>query len=232
MRTKFRFDEEIELYFNHGTGYRWNHAMWGLLANADRVINDVYLFKHFEDYCRQLESGSQKDKQEVYWAASYHQKLIDYIKIIVAFETMNKALLIKSGFLVHKIDHLENKSLHRRQAKGIPITLDEFYRENFTSLDWIRCRAKLNGLTPNRSTINFTHTLNKQYQEILQLDEDLVLHLKEINMKRNRLHFYSDFTGAFEVNRHITKWKFIKEQSQTTIRKEFLKIDEVLKNHP
>ncbi|MFX5747412.1 hypothetical protein ABTE19_21025, partial [Acinetobacter baumannii] len=64
--------------------------MWGLLANADRVINSVYIFKHFDEYCRQLNSNRQEDKLEIYWAASYYEKLIDYIKIVVAFETMNK----------------------------------------------------------------------------------------------------------------------------------------------
>ena len=231
MKTpRFDIEEEIELYYNFKTSYKWTYLMWGLLANADRVINSVYLFKHFDDYCWQLNSDRQEDKLEVYWTASYHEKLIDYIKIIVAFETMNKALLLKNGFLIHKIDHRYDKKLHTKQATGIPITLDEFYNNKYTSIDWVRKEAKLNGLTQNYSTINFSHTLNDHYQEILQLDKDLVHHLKAINQKRNRLHLYSDFTGAFEVSRHIAKWKYIKESSLSKIRTEYLLIDEELKN--
>jgi hypothetical protein len=231
MKTpRFDIDNEIELYYNYKTSYRWTNTMWGLLANADRVINSVYIFKHFDEYCRQLNSNRQEDKLEIYWAASYYEKLIDYIKIVVAFETMNKALLLKNGFLIHKIDHRYDKKLYKKQADGIPITLDEFYNHNYTSIDWIRKEAKLNGLTQNYSTINFSHTLNDNYQEILKLDKNLVHHLKDINKKRNRLHFYSDFTGAFRVDSHIAKWKFIKESSLTKIRTEYLIIDEELKN--
>ena len=70
MTSSFEFDEEIELYYNYNSSYRWKYLMWGLLANADRVINNVYLFKHFDEYCKQLNLDHQKDKREVYWAAS------------------------------------------------------------------------------------------------------------------------------------------------------------------
>lgn len=229
--TFFNIDNEIEIYYNFKTSYRWTYLLWGLLANADRIINSVYLFKHFEDYCWQLNSHRQEDKLEVYWAASYYEKLIDYIKIIVAFETMNKALLLKNDILIHKIDRRYNQKLFKKQQSGIPITITEFYKNNYTILDWIRKEAKLNGLTQNYSTINFSHTLNNHYQEILKLDKDLVYQLKEINQKRNRLHFYSDFRGAFfEVRSHIEKWKYIKESSLSKIRAEYLQIDEELKN--
>jgi hypothetical protein len=227
MRTRFQLDEEIELYY--GTGFKRTHLLWELLANADRVINGVYIFKHFDEYSGQLNSDKQEDKLEIYWNASYYEKLIDYIKIIVAFETMNKALLLKEGFLIHKIHQAYDKKLHKKQASGIPISLSGFYANNYTTLDWIGREARLNGLTANLSTINFSHTLNDNYQDILQLDKDLVHHLKDINQKRNRLHLYSDFKGAFEVNRHIAKWKFIRESSLTKIRKEYLLIDEELK---
>lgn len=233
MKTlRFDIDNEIELYYNYKTSYRWTYTMWGLLANANRIINSVYLFKNFDDYCWQLNSHKQEDKLEVYWKASYEEKLIDYIKIVVAFETMNKALLLKNGILIHKIDHLYDKKLHKKQATGIPITLDEFYIKNYTSVDWVREEAKLNGLVQNYPTINFSHTLNDHYQEILQLDKYLVQHLKAINQKRNKLHFYSDFTGGFQVSSHIAEWKFIKESSLSKIRSEYLLIDEKLKNWP
>jgi len=75
---RFEIDEEIELYYNYKSGYRWTYVMWGLLANADRIINSVYIFKNFHDYCWQLNSDKQEDKLEVYWITSYNEKLIDY----------------------------------------------------------------------------------------------------------------------------------------------------------
>jgi len=229
MKDHFEIDEEIELYY--GNKFSKTRLLWELIANADRVINNVYIFKNFDEYCRQLNSDQQEDKLEIYWNASYYEKLIDFIKIVVAFETFNKALLIKNGFLIHKIDNsFSNKELQRRQFKGIPIKIDEFYLNNYTSLDISTQKAVLNGLTKNLSTINFSHTLNDDYQSIIKLDKTLVYHLKEINMKRNRLHFYSDFKGAYNVQDHIGKWKYIKETSVKTIRNELIKIYEELKN--
>lgn len=225
----FDIKEDVLLYYYNKDIYRRNHLMWELLANADRVINSVYIFKHFEEYCKQLNSDKPEDKNEIYWNVSYYEKLIDYIKIIVAFETMNKALLLRSGILIHKIDHSYNKKLHKRQSDGFPITIQEFFINNYTDLDWIRREAKLNGLVKNYSTINFSHTLNREYQKILKFDNVLVQHLVDINQKRNRLHLYSDFKGAFRVDSHIKKWKFIKEASVSKIRNELLLIEDELK---
>ena len=231
MKSYYRFNEELELYFGNKTNYWWIHSLWGLFSNAYRVINSVYRFKHFDEFCRQLDSDREEDKMEIYWAASYDEKLIDYIKIVVAFETMNKAMLIEKGYLIHKVDPKYDKALYQKQLKGIPITLEEFYKGNRTNLDPIENEATPNGLAASYSTINFSHTLNDQFQEILQLDEGLVYHLKAINQKRNRLHFYSDFVGAFEVSSHIAKWRYIKENSIGTIEKELRRINQELKNH-
>ena len=108
--------------------------------------------------------------------------------------------------------------------------IEEFYEGNYSNLEFRKRKAELNGLTKNLSTINFSHTLNENYQAILKQDEDLVGYLKEINQKRNRLHFYSDFKGAFSVQHYISKWQFIMEQSQTVIGEEMKIIDQELKD--
>jgi hypothetical protein len=226
MKGKYKLDEELKLYLN--TGYYRTRLLWELIGNSDRIINSVYIFKNFDEYCRQLSSDKQEDKLEVFWTASYYERLIDYIKITVAFETLNKALLVQRGILIHKIDHRFNKQLKKRQDSGKPIELTEFYENNYTIIDSTRRKATLNGLKEYLPTINFSHTLNEDYQSILNLDETLVTYLKEINQKRNRLHLYSDFKGAFTVQNHIDKWKFIKECSTTTIRNELKRITEEL----
>lgn len=226
--VSYELEDEIELYLDNG--YAKTRLFWELIGNADRVINSVYIFKHFDEYCTQLLSDRQEDKKEVYWNASYYEKLVDYIKIVVAFETLNKAMLVRNGILIHKIDSkFHNKSLIRKQRDGVPITIEEFYENNYTNFDFLRRKAVLNGLTANFSTINFSHTLNENYQSILKQDSTLIFHLKDINQKRNRLHLYSDFKGAFRVDSHIKKWSFIKETSTMLIREELRKVDEELK---
>lgn len=227
MKTTFTYNRDIALYYERG--FKYNYLIWELLANANRVINSVYIFKHFDEYCTQLQSDRNEDKQDVYWNASYYEKLIDYIKIVLAFETLNKASLLKKGILIHKIDSKVHKALAKRQTAGFPITLEEFYSESCTYLNWRDKEAKLNGLVSYYPTINFSHTLNENYQEILQLDPTLRVHLSKINQRRNRLHLYSDFTGAFEVSTYINKWKFIRESSLLTIRREFEMINDEMK---
>ena len=74
MKDHFEIDEEIELYY--GNKFSKTRLLWELIANADRVINNVYIFKNFDEYCRQLNSDQQEDKLEIYWNASYYEKLI------------------------------------------------------------------------------------------------------------------------------------------------------------
>lgn len=225
----FELNEEIELYYD--TGHSKKRLLWELLNNSYRVINSVYIFKNFEEYGRQLASARQEDKNEVYWNGAYHEKLIDYIKIIIAFETFNKVLLIKKGILIHKIDKDFNKQLERKQSRGIPIKIEDFFQNNNTSIDFVRRNAELNGLNKNLATISFSQTLNDHYQSILGLDKELVNHLKDINVKRNRLHLYSDFKGAFNVSHHIKKWKYIKETSIVIIKNELDRADNDMKSY-
>lgn len=190
-----------------------------LFHNAYRTIKSVYLFKHFEDYILQLHSNKNEDKKEIYWNTSYYEKLIDYVKISIAFENYNKAILLQNGILVHKIkrDKLYKK-FNLIQSSGRPVYANDFLKEFGTNTN-LNNEIYLNGLTDNFQTINYSDTLNENYQQIIKLDFDLNYRLKEINEKRNRLHFFTDFKGAFEVKSHINKWRFIMDKSIATIEK-------------
>ncbi|HRN46458.1 MAG TPA: hypothetical protein PKW69_00380 [Niabella sp.] len=185
--------------------------------NAFRTIKSVYLFKHFDDYVHQLESDKNEDKKDVYWNASYYEKLIDYVKISIAFETYNKAILIDKGILVHKIkSNRLAKAFYAAQNSGSPILANDIVQAFGTSKD-NHGRIFLNGLTDYFQTIKYSDTLRESYQKIIGLDTDLIHHLRKINENRNRLHFFTDFKGAFEVSRHIKKWRLIMEKSIGTI---------------
>jgi len=185
--------------------------------NAFRTIKSVYLFKHFDEYVEQLHSDKNEGKKEVYWNASYYEKLIDYVKISIAFETYNKAVLLDKGILVHKIKSNKlTKSYSEIQKSGLPIIANDIVQTFGTSKDY-KGKIFLNGLTEYFQTIKYSDTLKGEYQKIIGLDKDLIHHLIRINENRNRLHFFTDFKGAFEVNRHIKKWQFIMEKSVETI---------------
>lgn len=190
-----------------------------LFFNAFRTIKNVYIFKNFDEYEAQLRASTNEEKKEVYWNASYYEKLIDYIKIGVAFETYNKAVLLNAGILVHKIKNSSlTKAFFKVQSNGIPVRYDEFLDHVGTLKDNNRKEGiYLNGLTEYFQTIKYSETLNESYQEIIGLNEDLLFQLKKMNEKRNRLHFFTDYKGAFEVSRHIANWKFIMTKSIETI---------------
>ena len=76
-----------------------------------------------------------------------------------------------------------------------------------------RIKYYLEGLKKGFPTISYSQTLSAEYQQVIKLNERLVYQLKELNEKRNGLHFFTDFKGAFSVSSHIEKWRFIKDCS-------------------
>jgi hypothetical protein len=206
--------EDTRVYYSEDFAER---VLEELFYNAYRTIQNVYLFKHFDEYIDQLKANENEDKKEVYWNASYYEKLNDYIKISIAFENYNKAILIQKGYMVHKIQKTElTKDLFKKQNNGEPVTIAEFR----AICNFIQKRPfdkfYLEGLQNGFPTITYSKTLNESYQKIIGLDPDLLYHLKGLNDKRNKLHFFTDFKGAFKVDSHIEKWTFIKEKALHT----------------
>lgn len=197
---------------------RKNRILEELNYNAVHTIRNVYIFKHFNEYTKQLLSDKNEDRKDEYLNSSYYERLIDYVKISIAFETYNKAFLIEKGFLVHKIQkNIENKILFDRQQLGEPILIKDFLEVSDEIYDKQNDRYYLSGLKKTFETITYSTTLNHSYQEIIGLDKLLCDNLIEFNKKRNRLHFYIEFKGAFEVNSHLVKWKYIMDKSFETI---------------
>lgn len=225
----FRVKEETLCYQKED--YKSDHLIWNLYQNSFRIIQSVYLFKNFDEYTRQLQSNMLNERSKVYWNVAYNEKLIDYIKISVAFETFNKATLIKNGVLVHKINRNFNKNLAAKQNAGFPIYLSDFFINNYSTLDFQKQKAVLNGFIEHFPTINYSHTLNEHYQNIIGLDKQLVFELQKINQNRNKLHFFTDFKGAYCVNDHISKWRYVMNNSLEIIESELIKALEKLKRY-
>lgn len=196
-----------------------------LYHNAYRTLRSVFMFEHFDEYIFQLQSDKQEDKNDVYWKTAYYEKLTDYIKIAVAFENYNKAVLVESGYLVHRIQKGEKtKYLWKLQEKGQPIRISDFKQKcEFVNDSRLRIKYYLEGLKKGFPTISYSQTLSEEYQQIIKLDERLVYQLKKLNEKRNRLHFFTDFKGAYSVHSHIEKWRFIKDCSIQTLEQKMKK---------
>jgi len=107
-------------------GYAVSKLIWELYHNAYRTLRSVYLFDNFEEYVFQLRSNKKEDKQDVYWNAAYYEKLIDYVKISIAFGTYNKSMLFRNIVLVLEINPKFSTQLRRKQAKGTPLYFSGF----------------------------------------------------------------------------------------------------------
>lgn len=208
--------EDTRAYYSENFGER---VLEELFFNAYRTIRSIYIFRNFEEYVIQLKGDKNEDKKEIYWNASYYEKLTDYVKISIAFENFNKATLIQNGYLVHKIQkNPKTKELYKKQNnRKEPIKISDFTAICGFTRESPDEKYYLEGLQKGFPTISYTRTLNEHHQKIIGLDPTLLYRLKELNDKRNKLHFFTDFKDAFKVESHIEYWKYIKETSITTI---------------
>lgn len=216
LKTK-HYLEDTAAYLDN---IRKQRILSELYFNAYRTINSVYIFKYFDEYVSQLQSDKNEYKKEIYWNVSYHEKLIDYVKISIAFETYNKAVLLDNGFIVHQIKKNPlNANLFTDQHKGIPIRTVDFLKVSEETSKKFDHKIYLTGFRENFATLKYSITLTEKYQEIIQLDNGLCYYLKEINEKRNQLHFFTDYKEPFEHKSYISKWKYIMTNSIQTIGK-------------
>jgi hypothetical protein len=195
-----------------------------LLHYAYFIYDRVYVFKNFDAYA---ESFRVEPKSDVYWNGLHYEKMIDHIRICTAFENYNKAVLLSKDILVHAADQNSNKTYYKQQKAGLPVLIDEFMKTNPFMQEEPYKAWYLSGLSPNFNTITFSQTLKPGYQELVALDPRFLGYLTNINIKRNRLHFYKNYSGAFEVNRHLDSILFAKTYGLEMIGRQINAIREV-----
>lgn len=120
----------------------------------------------------------------------------DWIRIIICFENYMKAILLKNGFLIHKIDknQISLKTLANNQNKR-PIPLSKFNQIYNFSMDINSKQWVLEGVKPQ--TIDFSVLLRKKYQDEIQLPDKILELISGINDKRNNLHFYHEASNSY-----------------------------------
>lgn len=222
--NKKEYIEETAAYLSP---LRKQRILFELYSNALMTIRSVYMFKHFDEYITQLKADTNSGKGEVYWNVSYYEKQMDYVRIAIAFETFNKGFLLENGYIVHSIKkNKRNEELYNQQQKGNPVKISDYLLVADECYDRVENRYYLGGFRDGYQTINYSLTLNDKYQEIINIDRELLLHLRALNDKRNRLHFFTEPKGAFEHKSHIAKWRFIMDASISVIKNHYDNYDE------
>lgn len=148
------------------------------------------------------------------------EHLVDNIRIILFFENYMKAVLIKKGFCVHNLK--KEKDEYRILAESQynkPISIHEIRAatdlKNISDLNG----HFLKGL--KSTTVNFSTLLSKNYCSFNNLDEDLILSLKNISKDRNKLHFNNHTEFYFSPKKIALIKKiasFVDQQNEVLIR--------------
>lgn len=120
----------------------------------------------------------------------------DWIRITICFENYMKAVLLMNGYLIHKVDRNQFglKTLSNNQSKR-PIGLTTFNQKYNFSMHIESKQWMLEGVKPQ--TLDFSTLLRKKYQEEIKLPNKILELIKEINYKRNNLHFYHEATNSY-----------------------------------
>lgn len=197
---------------------------WELLSYAHMLYSRVYVFKNFEAFSKSFTLDPRPDE---YWEGLSREKLMDEIRICTAFENYNKSVLLSQGYIVHTIEGGKNRQLAAQQ-KTKPVLISDFLKTNqFIQKDQFG-EYFLEGLQTFK-TITFSRTLNESYQDIIGLDSRFLNYLKNLNEKRNRLHFYKNYGGAFRVETYLENLAFAKAYGTELLAKELNRIEELQK---
>ena len=143
----------------------------------------------------------------------------DWVRITICFENYMKAILLKNGFLIHKIDKngIGLKTLANSQNRR-PVRLSKFREVRNFSMDINTKQWIVEGLKPQ--TLDFSLLLRKKFQDEIQLPEKILKQVSEINSKRNNLHFYHEATNSY--SQHFIEDlkqldKFVKEDMMNLV---------------
>lgn len=213
--------DETQAYVNE---YERLQVAWELLSYANMLYSRVYVFKNYEAFAQSFDANPPSKE---YWEGVSYEKLIDDIKICTAFENYNKSVLLSKGFVIHLIDVRKNKVLAKRQ-KSTPVLISDFLKYNkFVQKD------RFSGLYlegfQNFNTISFSRTLTDPYQEFIDLDSRFLGYLKNLNEKRNRLHYLKNYPGAYRVQTLLDNIAFAKSYGTELLRSEIVKVESLLR---
>jgi len=203
MDQQVKFSEDIKVYLNEQI--RAN-IVWELLVYAHMIYNKVFVFKNFDAFAKSFQGSG--NRSEVYWEGIHYEKLIDDFKICTAFENYNKAILLSKGYMVHMLDTSGNNRQIVKDQKNQPVQISEYLKGNVFSQSDRFSSWTLEGV--KNSTIPLSWTLNAQYQSIIELDVSFLTFLTKKMEKRNRLHYYKNYSGAFKVETYLSNIEFAK----------------------
>lgn len=149
-----------------------------------KKVTKIKELDNLKKHVNSRDSGKSKISQDLSLLSnSIFSSLIDSILICISFENYFKAKLLLNDFVIHEIDKEENKELFKKQKKQ-PISMTE-----------ICCNQNKKYNELKDTTLQFGFLLNnKNYIKYYNLDSKTIAYLKELNKKRNNLHFYMNET--------------------------------------
>lgn len=236
MEDYSKYDLQSRIYLSEK--YRAK-AIWELLVNANIIFDRTYVLSNLNQYSEELRSD--EEKTDVYWNSAHYENLIDAVRISLAFENYNKAILLSKGYVVHKLTTITNDEIKKlkkeQEIMKAPIPIETLIKVDTLIQEepgWGKYflmsigKKHNNKLSANFKTISYLDTLSEKYQSIIKTPSDFIHLLKSFYKRRNQLHFLIQYPGAFKVESHIEILAQIKEIGNSLLKEELKKAREIL----
>ena len=200
-------------YFNN------RHRKWvalDMLSSSYTIFFDSVLIQRLDLLKEAFDTASPDEKGllKKYAVISeiMRNPILDAIKIITCFENFFKAELLLKGYVIHRIVCNKRYAIFSKHQEKTPIRISDIKRA-----EGLLGKKKINYVfkSLNETTIIFSIFLNRRgYQSILKFPQRLYDILKDINEKRNTLHYLAGQSAAYNkkiIDDYIFLRDFVKK---------------------
>lgn len=161
------------------------------LMHFEKTICIIYL-KEITQVVLNSHPNINKFKSELLPLLS-GEKIIDYIRIILCFESYFKAFTLINGYIIHEIKNVDKYNNLLKEQKRRPILIKEIKAISDVIIDSKRDSCTHPGL--NIRTLSISQLVSKPYQSIIQVPQHVLEPLLRVIKYRNNIHFLAGEEG-------------------------------------
>lgn len=178
-----------------------------ILASSYRLFAPTSRIARLEALAKQINPTTSRARRKAHrLLSSLDPAVLDAFRITTAFENLFKVKLILGGYVIHRISRDTHTALEKRQRTA-PIRVSEV--KKLEGLSGHRGNSySFASLTPH--TIQWSTLVREPaYRRAVRLPDKLYKTLKDVNDKRNTLHFLSLEVSVYNAQ-VITDLRYIR----------------------
>ena len=167
-------------------------SYWRLLEVGLKYLKKAYVIKNFielkEQWSKFKALGNSEYGIDIIDIKFLEEHLIDHIKIMICFENFLKGLLIKKGYIVHKLNKsVDNKFNILVSNLKQPLRIGEYKRVEREFYDPVSKNKTLRALKSQTLALG-TLLSKQQYLDIFKIPNDIITVIDDFKRERNTLH--------------------------------------------